>query len=66
MKVRKALEDVWRWEDTVYQDTKDMASAELIAYLKGAAHRLEEKTGIKLDLPVARGKAAGRAGKRRH
>lgn len=63
MKVSKALEEVWRWKDAVYEDIKEMTRAERIAYFKGAQARLEEKTGTKLHLPRRRREATP-AGKR--
>ena len=53
MKVSKALEDVWRWKQEVYQVTKDMTFSERIAYFREAVQCLEAKTGAKLDLPRA-------------
>ena len=50
MKASKALEDVWRWKEEVYQDTKDMTVQERIAYYGQAEKRLEERTGMKLQL----------------
>ena len=53
MKVSKALEDVWKWKEEVYQEIRDMTSAERVAFFKGSRRRLEEKTALKLDLPRA-------------
>ena len=53
MRVSKAMTDVWKWKEEVYQETKDMSREEVIAYFRGATKRLEEKTGKKLDLPRA-------------
>ena len=50
MKVSKSLRDVWRWKEEVYQDTKDMTNAEVIAYYAEACRRLERKYGIRLKL----------------
>lgn len=53
MKASKALQQVWRWKEQVYQDIKDMTSAQRVAYFKQAHRRLEAKTGLRLDLPHA-------------
>jgi len=53
MKVSNALELVWRWKQQVYQDIKDMTSAQRVAYFQKAHRRLEAKTGLRLDLPHA-------------
>lgn len=51
MEVSKAVEDVWKWREAVYQKTKNMTLEEQIAYFRGARQRLEEKTGVTLNLP---------------
>ena len=53
MSESRMMEEVWRWKDEVYQDIKNMTRSERIAHFNSAARRLEEKTGIKLDLPCA-------------
>ena len=53
MPVSKMMEEVWRWKDEVYRKTKDMTDEEVIAYFRGAVRRIEEQTGIKLNLPRA-------------
>lgn len=53
MKVNKALEEVWRWKDEVRQEIDGMTSEERVAYFKQASKRLEQKTGVSLDLPRA-------------
>ena len=59
MSVSKVMKEVWRWKEEVYQDTKNMTSAERIAYFRDASRRLEEKTGMKLDLPRAEPRKPG-------
>ena len=54
MKVSKALEDVWQWKEEVYQDIKGMTVQERMAYYRQAEKRLEERTGIKLQLTRVR------------
>ena len=51
MKYSEAIERVWRWKDMVYQDIKDMQAEQRVAYFKQVKNRLEEKTGVKLNLP---------------
>lgn len=50
MKANKAIQQVWRWKEEVYHEIKDMSASDRIAYFKGAARRLEERTGEKLGL----------------
>jgi len=50
MNVSKALEEVWRWKDEVRQEIEGMTRQERLAYFKRASARLEEKTGVTLDL----------------
>ncbi len=52
MTTSKALECVWEWKEQIYQDIKDMTSAERMAYFREAHRKLETKTGIKIDLPT--------------
>ena len=48
MKVSKALQDVWRWKDEVYQETKDLSGEELVAYFRAARERFERESGVRL------------------
>ena len=51
MKVSKALSDVWKWKEEIYQDIKDMTSAQRIAYFRQGEECLAKKTGRRLNLP---------------
>jgi len=54
MKVSKALERVWQWKEQVYEDVKDMDSAQRLAYFKQAHQRFQARTGLNLELPRAK------------
>jgi hypothetical protein len=51
MKHSKALEEVWKWKEEVFQDIKNMTARERIAYFREGRRRLADRTGVKLSLP---------------
>ena len=59
MKVSKALSDVWKWKEEIYQDIKDMTPAQRIAYFRRGGELLAQKTGRRLNLPTATGRRRG-------
>jgi hypothetical protein len=61
MSESEMMKEVWRWKEEGYQATKKMSRAERIAYFNGAARRLEETTGTKLNLPHAERQKRGAA-----
>ena len=54
MKVSKAMEQVWRWKEEVYQDVKDMDQTQRLEYYRKAAEEMEARMGKKLPRPPAR------------
>ena len=47
----ESLKQVWQWKATVHEKTKDMDTAERLAYFQDAERRVEEETGVSLNLP---------------
>lgn len=64
MRANETMEEVWRWKDAASQATKDMSSAELVAYYESIQAQILEETGIKLDLPRGRPHEAATSGSR--
>ena len=47
MKVAKALEEVWKWKESVYKETKEMDKKEVIRYFKEGVDRFLDQMGYK-------------------
>lgn len=45
MKASKALREVWGWEKTVYEETKDMDKKEIVRCFHKGVDRLLDKMG---------------------
>ena len=65
----EALDEFDKWEEKVYLAIKDLSPEEVAEYFKGAQARLEQHTGMRLNLPVRRApqttKSGGPASRRR-
>lgn len=48
MKTDKSLEEVWRWKEKIYKETKDMSMEERVRRIKENASRINQKYGLEL------------------
>lgn len=48
MKTDKSLEEVWKWKDKVYEETKSMSMEERVKKIKESAKKINEKYGLDL------------------
>jgi hypothetical protein len=54
----EALDEMDKWSDAMVRDIGGLSPAEFRKYFREAQSRLEEATGVKLNLPKARRKPA--------
>lgn len=47
MKADKSLEEVWKWKDEIYEETKDMSMDEYAEYIHKGAQELCKKYNLK-------------------
>lgn len=50
MKIDKSLEEVWRWKEEIYQETKDMSMEERVKKIKENTIRISQKYGLDLKI----------------
>ncbi len=48
MKIDRSLEEVWRWKEKIYQETKGMSVEERVKKIKENASRINQKYGLDL------------------
>ncbi len=48
MKIDKSLEEVWKWKDEIYQETKNMAFHRRVEHINKNADDFCKRYGIKL------------------
>lgn len=46
MKIDKALEEVWAWKKTIYQETKDMTMEDRVKTIKENAVKINQRYGM--------------------
>ena len=49
MKIDKALEEVWAWKETIYQETKDMTMEDRVKTIKEKAVEINQRYGLNLS-----------------
>ena len=50
MKIDKALEEVWAWKETIYQETKDMTMEDRVKTIKEKAVEINQRYGLNLRI----------------
>ena len=50
MKIDKALEEVWAWKETIYQETKDMTMEDKVKTIKENAVEINQRYGLNLKI----------------
>ena len=51
MNADKSLEEVWKWKDEIYKETKHLSLGEFAQYIRKQAERIHKK--YNLNLPKA-------------
>lgn len=54
MKIDKSLEEVWKWKDEIYEETKSMSMEERVKNIKENAKTIDQK--YELNLKVVEGR----------
>jgi len=49
MKIDKSLEEVWKWKDAAYEETKHMSMRELGGYIRKRAKEIHKKYNLRLN-----------------
>lgn len=50
MKIDKSLEEVWKWKEKNYEETKNMSIEEIIEKIKNNAQKISQKYGLNLKI----------------
>lgn len=50
MKIDKSLEEVWKWKDKIYEETKSMSMEERVKNIKKNAKAINQKYGLNLKI----------------
>lgn len=59
MKIDKALEEVWAWKETIYQETKDMTMEDKVKTIKENAVEINQRYGLNLKMVSGEKKRIG-------
>jgi len=50
MQTDKSLEEVWKWKEKIYQETKGMSMEERVRRIKENASRISQRYGLNLKI----------------
>jgi len=50
MKTDKSLEEVWRWKEKIYEETKSISMEERVKMIKENASRINQRYGLNLKI----------------